>query len=78
MKILNIEKATEAKILANEEISTMIGAFGCGYGEDFDISKLRYHKIIIMADADKHTCLTIFEKMWCKNFVNCWEYLKLN
>ena len=52
MKILNIEKASETKILENEEISTMIGAFGCNYGEDFDISKLRYHKIIIMADAD--------------------------
>lgn len=39
-------------MLENEEIATMIGAFGCNYGEDFDISKLRYQKIIIMADAD--------------------------
>lgn len=52
MKILNIEKASEQKILENKEIATMIGAFGCNFGDDFDLSKLRYHKIIIMADAD--------------------------
>ena len=55
-KILNVEKASIDKILANAEIKTMINAFGCGfsegYGNDFDISKLRYNKIIIMADAD--------------------------
>ena len=55
-KILNVEKASIDKILANAEIKTMINAFGCGfsegYGNDFDISKLRYGKIIIMADAD--------------------------
>jgi DNA gyrase subunit B len=55
-KILNVEKATIDKVLANAEIKTMINAFGCGfsegYGNDFDISKLRYDKIIIMADAD--------------------------
>ena len=55
-KILNVEKASIDKILANAEIKTMINAFGCGfsegYGNDFDITKLRYDKIIIMADAD--------------------------
>ncbi len=55
-KILNVEKASIDKVLANAEIKTMINAFGCGfsegYGNDFDIKKLRYDKIIIMADAD--------------------------
>ena len=55
-KILNVEKASINKVLANAEIKTMINAFGCGfsegYGNNFDITKLRYDKIIIMADAD--------------------------
>ena len=69
-KILNVEKASIDKVLANAEIKTMVTAFGCGfsegYGNDFDISKLRYDKIIIMADADvdgAHICtllLTLF------------------
>ena len=51
-KILNVEKARLERILTNAEIRSMITAFGTGIGEEFDISKLRYHKIVIMTDAD--------------------------
>ncbi len=55
-KILNVEKASMDKVLANAEIKTMINSFGCGfsegYGNDFDITKLRYDKIVLMTDAD--------------------------
>lgn len=51
-KILNVEKARIDKILQNQEIQALISAFGTGVHEDFDITKLRYHKIILMADAD--------------------------
>ncbi|WP_129045492.1 DNA topoisomerase (ATP-hydrolyzing) subunit B [Companilactobacillus metriopterae] len=51
-KILNVEKASMDKILANEEIRTLFTAMGTGFGEEFDVSKARYHKVIIMTDAD--------------------------
>ena len=51
-KILNVEKARETRIFDNAEIRMMINAFGCGFGKDVDVSKLRYHKIVIMTDAD--------------------------
>lgn len=51
-KILNVEKATLDKILANEEIRSLFTAMGTGFGKDFDVEKARYHKLVIMTDAD--------------------------
>jgi DNA gyrase subunit B len=51
-KVINVEKARIHKIFDNNEIRSMITAFGCGIGDDFDLEKLRYHKIVIMTDAD--------------------------
>ena len=51
-KILNTAKANESRIFANNEIANMIQAIGAGFGDEFDINKIKYHKIIIMTDAD--------------------------
>ena len=51
-KVLNVEKARLDRALSNDEIKTIITAFGTGIGQEFDLSKMRYHKVIIMSDAD--------------------------
>ena len=65
-KVLNAEQASTAKVLSNKELSDLVSALGCGAGKDFDLSKLRYHKICLLMDADSdgnHICtllLTFF------------------
>ena len=51
-KVLNAEQATRTKVLANKELSNIVDALGCGLGEDLDVTKLRYHKVILLMDAD--------------------------
>jgi DNA gyrase subunit B len=61
-KVLNVQKVQLARALENQEIQTMIRAIGTGIGEEFDITKARYHKIIIMSDADvdgEHICILL-------------------
>ena len=80
-KVLNVEKASQHKILKNAEIQTLISAIGCGIGENFDISTARYHHLIMMADADvdgAHICtllLTFFYRYMPQLIENGYVYI---
>ncbi|MFW5705267.1 MAG: toprim domain-containing protein, partial [Nanoarchaeota archaeon] len=82
-KPLNVEKARLVKTLENEEIKTLISALGTGFGDSFDISKLRYHKIIIMADADvdgahiSTLLLTLFFRHFKDLILNGYVYIAM-